>query len=73
MIKMNGETLKMARFSSLFKITDWLKLAGPVDIICFSSPDSSSASQSQLPRTTSRQLLNVSKEEDFAASLGNLC
>jgi len=37
------------------------------------APCSTRATSSQLPRTVSRQLLNISKDGDSITSLGNLC
>jgi len=48
----------------LFQITEWLKLEATSGDYLVQPPCSSRATYSQLPRTMSRQLLNISKDRD---------
>jgi len=56
-----------------YRITDCLRLERTSESQLVQAPCSSRTTYSQLPRTVSRWLLNISKEGDSTASLGNLC
>lgn len=54
------------------RITERLRLEGTSGGDLVQRPCSSRATSSHLPSTVSRQLLSISKDEYFTASLGNL-
>ena len=55
------------------RITEWLRSAGSSGGHLVQPPSSSRATESQLLRTMSTQLLNISKVRGCRTSLGNLC
>ncbi|KAK4818676.1 hypothetical protein QYF61_017421 [Mycteria americana] len=75
----NGKNRSSARILQIIKgkdyesPTEWLRLEGSSGGHLVQPPCSSGATYSQLPRTMSRQLLNISKDGDSTTSLGNLC
>jgi len=67
-----SSTTHLFSIAHFHKNTEWLRLEGTSGGHLVQHPWSGEATWSWLPRTVSRQLLNISKEEDFTASLGNL-
>ena len=55
-----------------YRITEWLMLGGTSESHLVQPPCSSRATQPQLPRTVSRQLLNTPNDRDPRTPLGNL-